>query len=315
MRNIFNAVNKPSPDASRSAGAGLALPSGALRQLDHLQLNAGRFLAGSREGLRPSLRRRPSADFLEHRSYAPGDDVRFVDWKASARSEHIYIKQGEQPKEATVAVFIDCSASMGWGSPPKSGATLLLAMALSYLALAHGDRLVLAPYGQTAARSLGPLSGKGQVPGVLTYLRALPFGGQASLGGAALKFLHEQNLTSGLVLVLSDFLAEDGLEQILDHFPAPLWQVALLQILHPDELAPHALGSVEVQDAETHQSANYDITPRAARDYQQNLSAWQAALDMTCVRHYAQFTTIPTNWTLETDVLSHLQRINLVKPL
>ena len=36
---------------------------------------------------------------------------------------------------------------------------------------------------------------------------------------------------------------------------------------------------------------------------------------MTCVRHYAQFTTIPTNWTLETDVLSHLQRINLVKPL
>ena len=38
-------------------------------------------------------------------------------------------------------------------------------------------------------------------------------------------------------------------------------------------------------------------------------------LDMTCVRHYAQFTTIPTNWSLEKEVLSHLQRINLVKPL
>jgi uncharacterized protein (DUF58 family) len=315
LRNIFNMVAKKAQDSSLSASPALTLPPAAFRQLDHLQLNAGRFLVGSREGLRPSLRRRPSADFLEHRSYAPGDDVRFVDWKASARQEHIYIKQGEHPKEATVSLFIDCSASMGWGSPPKSAAALLLAMALSYLALAHGDRLVLAPYGKSAAHPLGPLSGKGQVPGVLTYLRSLQFGGDASLGGAVLKFMHDQAISSGLVLVLSDFLAEDGLEQIFDHFPAPLWQVALLQLLHPEEISPRSPGSVEVQDSETLETANYDITPKAAHDYQQNLELWQAALDMICVSHYAQFTTIPTNWTLENEVLSHLQRINLVKPL
>ncbi len=313
MRNIFNAKRETGPVSAASRG--LALPPQAFLRMDHLQLNGGRFLPGSREGLRPSLRRRPSSDFLEHRTYAPGDDVRFVDWKASARQEHIFIKQGEHPKEATVSVLIDCSASMGWGSPPKSGAALSLAAALAYLALAHGDRLVVQPYGKTTAPALGPLSGKGQFPGVLNYLRAAQFGGSASLEAAALKFLREKAPGGGMLFILSDFLAEDRLEAVLDHFPAPLWQVVLLQLLHPDELHPAVLGDVELLDSETALTANYDISPGAVRAYQESLAGWQAGLDLACVSHHALFSVIPTDWSLEKEVLSHLQDIDVVRPL
>jgi uncharacterized protein (DUF58 family) len=315
LRNIFNAVTKRDPGSTSATGPALTLPPQAFLQLDHLQLNAGRSLPGNREGLRPSLRRRPSSDFLEHRPYTAGDDVRFVDWKASARQEHIYIKQGEHPKEATVSILIDCSASMGWGSPPKSAAAEALAMALAYLALAHGDRLVLEPYGKTSALPLGPLSGKGQFPGMLNYLRGLEFAGAANLEAAALKFRREKALDGGMLFILSDFLGEENLETVLDHFPAPLWQVVLFQLLHPDELQPGALGNIELRDSETQQTANYDISPRAVKAYQENLAAWQASLDLTCVSHHALFSPIPTNWTLEKEVLSHLQDIHVVKPL
>jgi uncharacterized protein (DUF58 family) len=147
FRTIFNRSHKPSTSGGSTDGqAELRLSAQAIRQLDRLRLNAGRYLPGYGVGLRPSLRRRPSAEFQQHRMYVPGDDVRFVDWKASARAEHIFVKQGEQPKEATVYLLLDCSASMAWGSPPKSQAALQLAAALAYLALSHGDRFMLVPF-------------------------------------------------------------------------------------------------------------------------------------------------------------------------
>ena len=111
------------------------------RQLNRLQLNAGRYLPGHAVGMRPSLRRRPSSEFKEHRMYVTGDDVRFVDWKASSRSEHVFVKLGEQPKEATVYILLDCSQSMDWGDPPKVGTALALAAAIGYMALSQGRSL------------------------------------------------------------------------------------------------------------------------------------------------------------------------------
>ena len=102
----------------------ITLAPQALCQLNRVRLTASRFLKGTTAGARPSFRRRPSYEFREHRMYVFGDDVRFVDWKASARQEHIFIKQGEHPKEATVFLLLDCSASMSWGQPPKSMASL-----------------------------------------------------------------------------------------------------------------------------------------------------------------------------------------------
>ena len=95
------------------------LPPHAVNQLNHLKLNASQYLPGFTAGTRASIRRRPAFDFREHRTYVPGDDVRYVDWKASARQEHIFIKQGEYPKEASVQILLDCSRSMDWGNPRK----------------------------------------------------------------------------------------------------------------------------------------------------------------------------------------------------
>ncbi len=198
FQNFFNA--NPEPDRLDLKPSGgpthfTGLNSALLNQLNRLSLNTGILSPGQPVGSRSSSVRKPASDFRDHRPYTPGDDIRYVDWKASARQEHVFIKQGDDPKAAVVHILIDSSASMAWGDPPKYRAALALANALSYLALAHNDRLVVMPVHGSAPgglsgsvppretlRSLGPLWGKGHTQQLYLYFDAIPFRGQVDLG-------------------------------------------------------------------------------------------------------------------------------------
>jgi uncharacterized protein (DUF58 family) len=290
---------------------GVKMSMRALRQLDQLHLRGSRELRGEAIGQRRSHRRLPASDFREHRKYVPGDDIRFVDWLASARSEQIYIRQGEHPQNTTVYLLMDCSGSMLWGGIPKNIAQKELAAALSYLALSNSDRLVIHPYGGASNQRLGPISGKGQMTLVLKYLDALKYGGEADLI-QPVKRLSLQVSVGGLVFVLSDLLDINDLTPSLDFLPAPSWWVTILQLLHPEELFPDLRGDFEVIDTETHQSANYDITNEAIEKYLQHLNKWQDRLDMACVESHAFYTMISTGWSLEREMISHLRSVQVV---
>ncbi len=302
------------PSVPSTVPVGALLPAEAVRQLDRLQLHGDKFLHGSGMGQRASIRRKPAMDFQEHRMYVPGDDVRYVDWLASARHEHIFIKQGEQPKEATVHILLDCSASMAWGEPPKFMAQLPLAAILGYMALAHGDRLFVFPMGGGGNQALGPLSGKGQVPALLNYFRSLKFGGRIDFTQELRRF-NRFSSWGGLVYALSDFLDVEGLESALRLFPIPTWNVVLLHLLHPEELEPAQRGEMELVDVETGRTANYDLNAEALQTYLQRLEEWQREIEMAAVKNNAIYSLIPTGWSLAKEVIPHLRRMRVVRPL
>ncbi len=301
----------------------------ALLQLNRLRLNTGLLLPGQATGARPSRQRRPGSEFRDFRQYAPGDDIRYVDWKASARHEHIFIKQGEQQKDALVYLLIDCSASMGWGTPAKSQAGLSLAYALGYLALAQGDRLVVWPVSEALKMPpLGPIRGKGQVPLLANTLQALRCAGEVDLAPAMaalgrrplpqeegrpapLRPLHE-SASSGLIVVISDLLAAKNFPRALEAFARPAWNIVICHLLHPAEINPELNGDFEIQDIETGQKKNYTITPRLLESYRVRLQAWQNELARACLERKAIYTMIPTDWSLEKDTLPHLLKARVV---
>src|SRR5690242_1985237 len=129
----FNAIfrrargNRPRP--ARVTEAEALTDAAFLRRLNRLALRTSPQLRGQAVGQRASWRRLPSSDFREHRLYLPGDDLRHVDWNASARSEHVFVKLGERPREVTIHVLLDNSASMDWGQPSKLWAARRLAAA------------------------------------------------------------------------------------------------------------------------------------------------------------------------------------------
>jgi uncharacterized protein (DUF58 family) len=318
FQNIFKDKPKQAnPDLNgvvpNGEGVGIISPA-ALRQMNRLQLGASRYLHGSMIGNRPSTRRRPSADFQEHRAYAPGDDIRFVDWKASARQEHIYIRQGMQPKEVTVYLLLDCSASMAWGTPPKSQALRAIAAALAYLTLSGGDRLVISTITGQGTRFIGPLTGKGQFPWFLKQMQALQYGGSYPLRQAASELTQKMYSKGGLVFLLSDLLDTGEISGCFSLFPSPTWDVNVVQLLHRQELEPHLSGDYEMEDIETGDRHNYDITQETLTVYQQRLTEWRRTIELSCVENNIFYTLIPTDWELDNDILPHLRKMNILRP-
>jgi uncharacterized protein (DUF58 family) len=320
FRNIFSGKISP---AARRMNSAPAMPAGlspaALRQLNRLRLNTGPLLPGLAAGSRPSQQRRPAAEFREHRPYTPGDDVRYVDWKASARQEHIFIRQGEHQKDAAVFLFLDRSASMAWGEPPKSRAAIALASALGYLALAQGDRLAVIPASEDrpgdSLPPLGPVRGKGQVPLLFNYLQAVQFQGRVDLARVLAGFGQRKPARGGLVLVISDLLNMGDLAAGLAAFPRPSWKVVVCHLLHPAEIDPALDGYFEFQDIETGGRKHYTVTPRVLETYRQRLQSWQGQLARTCQESNAAYALLPTNWSLESETIPHLRGMQVVSPL
>jgi hypothetical protein len=297
-----------------------------LAQLNRLRINASRHLPGQNVGLRASMRRKPAFEFREHRMYVPGDDIRYVDWKASARQEHVFIKQGEYQKKINIYVLLDCSASMSWGSMPKSITALSLAAALGYSALAHGDSLTIIPLngtnndeGRLVKRSihLGPISGKGQFPGFLSYLHILTFHGMLDLSTSIHNFCTKIATGTGIVLLISDLLTnsydlETEISEALESLPVPSWNVVVLHLLHPDELKPPLHGEYELYDIETGMKANYDINNKALNAYQERISLWREKIEFACNDNNALYALVQSDWSLNTQIIPILREMDIL---
>lgn len=315
LRNIFRRT-EPAPAPGGETGlADLPISPQVFAQLNRLRLRTSRRLHGAGGGQRPSTRRRPAADFREHRKYVPGDDIRFVDWKASGRSEQVFLKQGEAPQETTVHLLLDTSASMDWGDPSRRAAALQLAAMLGYLALHGDDRLHLLPLFD--ADPGGPhqphlLKGKGQFPAYWSILRRLPFGGMADLAWTLRQLTRSSR--GGVVLILSDLLAASDLNGALALLPPPAWDVTVLHLLHPQELQPAELGEVELVDAETGALASFDVDAQALQGYTAHLQAWRTQIETACAAHRAFYTLVPVGWSLERDTIPHLLRTGVLEP-
>jgi uncharacterized protein (DUF58 family) len=315
FRNIFR-PNTEQPGGHLQDEKGwreLSLSPASLRQINGMQLNASRFLKGKTAGMRYSLRRRPALEFREHRMYVPGDDVRHVDWKASARSQHIFIKQGEHPKEAMVYILLDCSASMSWGQVQKFRASLSLASVLGLLSLANYDRLMVVPLGRRDLQPLGFISGKGQFPLFLNYLRSVTFSGRLDLKQAISHFTRQHSRGGGLVFLLSDLLGTPAMKEVLELLPTPSWDVTVFHLLHPEELKPSLRGDFEFIDIEEGKRLNYDIHAEAIETYGRRLKDWLSRLEQECVEVNAFYSLLQTDWSLEHEIIPRLRALNIIR--
>src|SRR5690606_20384344 len=127
-------------------------------------------------GERVSRRRGGSAEFEEHRPYAPGDDLRRIDWLAYARTGEPAIKQFRAEEDVILRMLVDGSASLGFGEPSKLEVARRLCAALGYLALAGSQRAQVLVAGGQEGRGPGlnqvgpPKRGRSALAGLLREL-------------------------------------------------------------------------------------------------------------------------------------------------
>src|ERR1700759_5010574 len=104
-----------------------------LSRIMPLGLRANRVVEGSISGLHRSPLHGVSVEFADYREYAPGDDLRRLDWRAYARSNRFQIKRYEEESNLRATIMLDASASMRYGRGPMNkfdyAATLAASMA------------------------------------------------------------------------------------------------------------------------------------------------------------------------------------------
>jgi uncharacterized protein (DUF58 family) len=148
-----------------------------------------------------------SVEFTEHREYAPGDDVRRIDWKAVGRVDRYYIKRFEDETEMRTYLMVDASASMGYG---RGGISKLvyagyLAAAFAYLLGKQGDPAGLLMFDERTRHYLPPSMRAGQIREIFRLLDGAAPAGTTDLG-RALGEIGEHVDKRSLILLFTDLL-------------------------------------------------------------------------------------------------------------
>lgn len=113
----------------------------ALAKLGRVELTARRAVEGTLTGRHKSPFRGFSVEFAEHRPYFPGDDLRYLDWKALAKLDKLFVRQFEQETNMRCYLLLDASGSMAYAGNglSKLDYAVELAALLAYLVLRQGD--------------------------------------------------------------------------------------------------------------------------------------------------------------------------------
>lgn len=230
-----------------------------------------------------------SAEFLEHREYAPGDDARRIDWAAYARSHNTVIKRFRAEEDAWVRLLVDASGSMAFGEPTKFTHAQRVAAALGYLALAQGERVdtCFAPAAQATLAHSDVLRGASARGRLLRALAGHGPRGASRLADTALRFVsHAKSKTA--VVVLSDFL-EDGIDAALSRLAARGHSLFLVQILSREEHSPDLFGDYLLEDAETGEQLPFTADDQSLAEYQAALTALQTRLREIAIASRGRF--------------------------
>src|SRR6056297_2056730 len=202
-------------------------------RIRRLELTARRVVEGFLSGMHRSPYFGQSIEFLQHRQYVPGDEIRHIDWKVYARQDRLHIKQYEEETNLRLSLVVDRSASMAYGDGEsnKFDYSAALAASLAYLALRQKDATGLYTFDTKLSGSVPPKSNQQQLTRIVSLLDAVGTDGRTDLAGVA-KQIAQGIPKRGLVVIISDLLGVDSLVEGLKVLRQRGHDVVLLHVLH-----------------------------------------------------------------------------------
>jgi len=211
-----------------------------LAKLATLKLRARAVAEGVLSGLHKSPQHGQSVEFAEHKEYAPGDDVRRIDWKAYGKFDKYYVKRFEQETNLRAWLVVDSSGSMGFRGDERRLGKLeyasALAASLAYVLVRQQDAAGLVVVDREVVRSVAPRAAATHLVALVDTLAALEPRGGTRLG-AAVDFLVERAPRRSSVIVFSDLLdPDDGVLRALAQLRRRKHEVTIFHVLDPAEI-------------------------------------------------------------------------------
>ena len=213
-----------------------------IAMLEGHDLSVKRLTTGLFGGNRRSKAYGSSAEFADYRSYAPGDDLRRVDWNLYARFGQLYLKLFVDERQLHHRIYFDTSASMDWGDPKKSHTALRLGAALGFLSVQAMDRVSFFALSGTSCTDLcGTIIGRDAYFRAMDALEGIPFRGDMDMGAAIMQN-KETAYAGGLSVIISDFMTDSDWKGAVDSLLRQKREVHLVRVLSRDEIDPDIKG-------------------------------------------------------------------------
>jgi uncharacterized protein (DUF58 family) len=293
----------------------MIIDEGTLRKLNQLALVASRVRTGIIKGERRSTRHGSSVEFADYRDYAPGDDLRRLDWNLYARLERPFIKLLEEEEDLAVHILVDASKSMDWGIEDSHKFTyaLRLAAAISTIALTSGDQLTIALLSEhETQQKYGPVRGQQYLLPLYNFLgKQSPSGRTALIEG--MTTYQRINHRPGLVFLISDLLTGEDWPKALLQLLSRGHECILLHVLAPDEIDPPLSGDLRLVDCETGQGQDMSLNPALHQLYQNRVVNWCEDIRIACHKKGARYLFVSTAHPWDQFVLLDFRQAGIVK--
>lgn len=290
-----------------------------LKKLEMLTLVARQLFRGDTRGDRRSTVHGASVEFSDFRPYVQGDDFRRIDWNAYAKFESLMLRLFVEEQELAVHILLDCSKSMDYGEPQaanKFNYARRLAAALAYIALANTDKVTFTTLAvdhendSYLGAPSGTLRGKPGILRLMERLAALKPAGNTDLNGSLSRFAMRTG-RAGLVVLISDFLSENGFEEGIKRLRYGKNDVVLVQTLAPQEMAPELLGDVRLVDLETDVGVDVSANRQVMQAYARRLSVFLGEIQAFAHKAGCSYVLAQTSSSFEDLVLKQFRTLGL----
>jgi uncharacterized protein (DUF58 family) len=244
----------------------------------------------------------PGQEFLDHRSFHQGDDLRAVNWRAYMRFEKLFLKMFQIEPRVPVRLLLDVSTSMTAGSARgemnKFDYGRKLAAALVYVGLVHLDSILIQPFSSRLWDPLLCSGGRHRFQPAENFLRALRAEGRTNYLETARQFLTTYP-QRGLTIIVSDFLDDGDCFHPLQYLCDFGHELLLVQVWGEEDRVPEGDGELELIDAETGSQIKVALDGRSRDNYTTSFDAHAAELKKLALRNGGRYAGFSTRLPLE----------------
>ena len=281
----------------------------AIRRITRLDLRARHIVEGFLSGMHRSPYFGQSVEFLQHREYVPGDDLRHVDWKVWARQDRLVVKQFEEDTNLRCTMVVDVSHSMQYGNGPlnKFEYAATIAASLSYLVLQQQDAVGCITFDDKVRMRVPIRSKRNHIHSVIDSLDTQSPSDKTDMY-AVMREIAETVPRRGMVMLISDLLGDiEGTIKGLKLLRQRGHDILVFHVLDDDELDFEFNGAMRFDGLESDDFLN--CNPRALREgYLTALNEFLTDIRRKCASNAVDYALIRTSDPLDAVLAKYLSR-------
>jgi len=283
-----------------------------LDRLERLTIRWQKSFPGLVGGHNPSRYSGSGQEFLDHRHFQHGDDLRAVNWRAYLRLEKLFMKMFQIEPRAPVRLLLDVSRSMSTAGGEKFDYARRLAAALCYVCLVRLDTIAIVPFNDSLGDAFLCSGGRHRFAPVVEFLTSLTPGGATSYFQVARQFTSKYS-QRGLLIAISDFLDDEDCGKPLQYLADFGHELFLVHVWDEKDRTPPWGGELQLVDAETGAARELDVDEEARSRYTERFDVYAKNLQRLAMGSGGRYTGLPTSVPIEEAIFGPLSQVRGVQ--